>query len=107
MNEFIQMDIFFFITSLIAIVILFFVTIIGIYVFILAYKIKKIMQEFEILAFYAAKTSKESIDLIKEKINNTLNQGQILERIIVSVLGTILAKSFSKRVKIKKDAPKD
>ena len=107
MNEFIQMDIFFFITSLIAIIILFFVTIIGVYLVVVIHKIKKVIREFELFALYATKTGKESIESIKEKIDTILNQGGVLERVIATALGTILAKTFSKRGKIKKDAPKD
>lgn len=107
MNEFIQMDIFFFITSLIAIIVLFFVTIIGIYLVLFVSKIKKVIQEFEVFALYATKTGKESVELIREKIDTILNEGGIIEKVIATILGTIMAKTFSKRGKIKKDAPKD
>lgn len=107
MNEFLQMDIFFFITSLIAIVALFFVTIIGIYSILIIQKIKLVIREFELFAKYATKTGIESVDSIKDKIDEVLSQGGILERIVATALGTILAKSFARRGKIRKDAPKD
>lgn len=107
MNEFIQMDIFFFITSLIALVALFFVTIIGIYAILIIQKIKLVIREFELFAKYATKTGRESVDSVKEKIDEVLNQGGILERIVATALGTILAKSFARRGKMKKDVPKD
>jgi hypothetical protein len=107
MNEFIQMDIFFFITSLIAIIFLFFVTIVGIYIILIIQKIKFIIKEFELFVKYATTTGKESVASIKEKIDEVLNQGGMLERIITATLGTILAKTFSKRGKIKKGARKE
>ena len=107
MNDFIQMDIFFFITSLIAIVALFFVTIIGIYLIFIIQKIKLVIKEFELFAKYATKSGTESIESIKNKIDEVLKNGGVFERIITIVLGTILAKSFSKRGKIKRDAPRD
>ena len=107
MNDFIQMDIFFFISSLIAFVVLFFVTVIGIYVIVIIHKIKKVIREFELFALYTTKTGRESVESIKDKINEILNQGGILERIVATALGTILAKSFKSRGKIKKDVPKD
>ncbi len=107
MNDFIQMDIFFFISSLVGIVALFFVIIIGIYVILIIQKIKLVIREFELFAKFATKTGKESIESIKEKIDEVLSQGGILERIIASALGTILAKTFSRHGKIKKGVPKD
>lgn len=107
MTEFIQMDIFFFITSLVAIVALFFVTVIGIYLLLIIQKVKLVIREFELFAKYATKTGRESVDSIKDKIDEVLSQGGILERIVATALGTILAKTFSRRGKIKKDAPKD
>lgn len=107
MNDFIQMDIFFFITSLIALVVLFFLVVYGIYIFLIIQKIKLVIREFELFAKYATKTGMESVDSIKSKIEETLSQGGILERIVATALGTILAKSFARRGKIKRDAPKD
>jgi hypothetical protein len=107
MTDFIQMDIFFFITSVVAFVILFFVVIVGIYVVWIVYKIKKIVKEFEKFALYTTSTGRESLGTIKDKINEILNQGGILERIVATVLGTIIAKTFKSRGKMKKDAPKD
>lgn len=101
------MDIFFFITSLIALVALFFVTVVGIYAILIIQKIKLVIREFELFAKYATKTGIESVDSIKEKIDEVLSQGGILERIVATALGTILAKSFTRRGKIHKDAPKD
>ena len=106
MNDFIQMDIFFFISSLIGLIILFFVVIIGIYLVLIIHKIKKVIREFELFALYATKTGKESVESIKQKIDEILNQGGILERIVATALGTILAKSFQSRGKMRKDAPK-
>ena len=107
MNDFIQMDIFFFISSLIAIVTLFFVVIIGIYIVLIIQKIKLVIRQFELFAKFATKTGTESIESIKNKIDEVLSQGGILERIVATALGTILAKTFSHRGRIKKDAPKD
>ena len=106
MNDFVQMDIFFFITSLVGVVALFFVTIIGIYLILIVQKIKLVIKEFELFAKYATKAGQESVDAIKKTIDHTLNDGGIVERIIASALGTILAKTFARRGKIRKDAPK-
>jgi hypothetical protein len=107
MTEFIQMDIFFFIASLVAVIILFFVTIIGVYIVLIIHKIRRVIKEFELFALYATQAGKESVESVRDKIGEILNQGGILERIIATTLGTILAKTFSRRGKIKKDAPKD
>lgn len=107
MSDFIQMDIFFFISSLIAIVALFFVTIIGIYIILIIQKIKLVIRQFELFAKFATKTGTESIESIKNKIDEVLSQGGLLERIVATALGTILAKTFSRRGRIKKDVPKD
>ncbi|MEN9921157.1 MAG: hypothetical protein RLZZ517_135 [Candidatus Parcubacteria bacterium] len=107
MDQFLQMDIFFFITSLVALVALFFVVVIGIYAILIIQKIKLVIREFELFAKFATKTGMESVESIKEKIDEVLSQGGILERIVATALGTILAKSFARRGKIKKDVPKD
>jgi hypothetical protein len=106
MNEFIQMDIFFFITSLIAFLFLFFVSIVGIYVFIIIRRIQKIIREVERFTTQASMVSLDSLTTVKEKIKEILNQGGIIERIVAVVLGTIIAKTFKTRGKIKKDARK-
>ena len=106
MSDFIQMDIFFFITSLASLIVLFFAIIIGIYIVLIVYRVKKIVKTFEEFALYTTQTGRESIDSIKEKIEDTLSQGGIIERIVATALGTIIAKSFKNRGKIKKDVPK-
>lgn len=106
MNEFIQMDIFFFITSLIAILVLFFIVIVGIYILLIIRRVKKITREIEKFIDQATAMGLDSLTGIKDKIQDILNQGGIVERIIATALGTIIAKSFKSRGKIKKDAPK-
>lgn len=107
MNEFIQMDIFFFITSLIAILVLFFIVIVGIYVFLIIRRVQKITREIEKFIDQATIMGLDSLTVIKDKIQDILNQGGIVERIIATALGTIIAKSFKSRGKIKKDARKE
>ncbi len=107
MENFIQMDIFFFVTSLLVLIILFFVTILGIYIFIIVNKIKNIVKEFEYLSTYVNQQGRQSFDSIKNKIESILDGRGMMERIIVATLGTILAKVFKSRGKIKKDAPKE
>lgn len=101
------MDIFFFISSLIALILLFLITILGIYIFIIVKKIKKIVKEFEQLSTYVNQQGRQSFDNIKDKIESVLDGRGVMERIIVATLGTILAKVFKSRGKIKKDAPKE
>lgn len=106
MSDFVQMDIFFFITSVIALIFLFTVTVIAVYVILIIHKTKNIIKKFEIFVTDATSVGLDSIEIIKSKIEEILNKGGIMERVITSVLGTILARSFKSRDKIKKDAPK-
>jgi hypothetical protein len=106
MDDFIQMDIFFFIASIAAIVCTIFITLIGIYVFRIVKKIKAITKEVEDFVLYTTTEGKKSVESITEKIEDIINQGGIIERIIATTLGTIIANSFKSRGKIKRDAPK-
>lgn len=104
MNDFIQMDIFFFIASTVALIILFFITVIGIYLVVIIRKIKNMTQEFEKFLIHTTNNTKELIEMIKQKLEEILNKGGIIERVVATVLGTILAKTFQNHGKIKKDA---
>ena len=106
MNEFVQMDIFFFITSIVAIVILLFVLLIGLYVFLIIKKVNMIVKEIKNLVSYTSLQGQESIESIKIKIDSILSNASWVERVVVAGLGTILAKTIKKHGKIKKDAPK-
>lgn len=106
MSDFVQMDIFFFITSIVALVLLFIVIILGVYLLLIVHKTKNIIKNIELFVLEATTTGLDSLDVIKSKIEEILNKGGIMERVIATALGTILAKSFKNRDKIKKDAPK-
>jgi len=106
MNEFVQMDIFFFISSIAAIVVLLFMVIIGLYVFLIIKKVHIIVKEIKNLVCYASLQSQESIESIKIKIDSILSNASWVERVVVAGLGTILAKTIHKHGKIKKDVPK-
>lgn len=106
MSDFLQMDIFFFITSVVLLILLFVVTLVGIYIILIVRKVKNIIKELEIFVKKATTSGLDSVDFLKAKVEETLNKGGLIERAIISILGTILAKSFKKRDKIKKDAPK-
>ncbi len=106
MNDFVQMDIFFFIASVASIVFLLFIIVIGLYVFSIVKKVRVIAQELQDFALYATSEGKKSLADLQDKIEDILNSGGVAERIIVTTLGTIIAKTFKNRAKIKKDARK-
>lgn len=106
MSNFVQMDIFFFITSVIALIFLFGVTVVGVYIILIVRKVKKIIKEIELFVEEVTTAGLDSIEVIKSKIEDILNKGGIMERVIATALGTILAKSFKNHGKIKKDAQK-
>jgi len=101
MSDFIQMDVFFFISSIGAIAFLIFTIVIGVYIFLIVRKIKSILKEFEKFALYSTTAGRESVEAIKDKIEEILNQGGIIERIVATALGTIIAKTFKRRGKMK------
>lgn len=100
------MDIFFFITSLIALVSLFLIVVVGIYIMIIVHKVKKIASELEKFTLQATVSGMESIENIMNKIDSIIDKGGVVERVIVSVLGMVFARTFKNRGKIKRDAPK-
>lgn len=106
MNDFVQMDVFFFISSITSLIFLFFVLLIGLYVFLIVKKINHITKEFKDLSIHISQKGKETIDQISSKIETALNNGGTLEKIIASIVGTILAYYLGFRGKIKKDARK-
>jgi hypothetical protein len=106
MNDLIQMDIFFFITSVAVFVFVIFMIVIGTYLVTIVRKIRAITSEVQKFVLYTTTEGKKSVESIAEKIEDIINQGGIIERIIATTLGTIIAKSFGSRGKIKRDAPK-
>lgn len=106
MNDFIQMDIFFFITSVAVLIFLTFMIVIGIYAVTIVRKIRVITNEVQKFVLYTTTEGKKSVESITDKIEEIINQGGIIERIIATTLGTIIAKSFGSHGKIKRDAPK-
>lgn len=106
MDQFMQMEIFFFITSIAAIVFLLFVIVAGIYVFLIIRKVHTIVHEAKLFAQYASGQGKDSLEMIKAKIEDILSHGGMTERVVATALGTIIAKTFKGRAKIKPEAPK-
>jgi hypothetical protein len=106
MNEFMQMEIFFFISSIAAIIVLLFGTIVGLYLFLIVKKVNAVAKEFKKLAEYSSQQGKDTLEMVKTKIEDILNHGGATERIVATALGTIIAKTFRGRGKMSKDAPK-
>ena len=106
MNDFVQMDIFFFIASVAAIAFLIFTILIGVYVFKIVKNIKEISKDLQDLAVYARSEGRKTVGDVRDKVDQVLNGGSFVERTVVSTLGTIIAKTFKSRGKIKKDVPK-
>ena len=106
MNEFVQMDIFFFITTVVALVFLVLITIVGTYIFLLVRKIHKIINEVKEIIQLLRTQGGESLGVIKEKIDSILNNVGWVEKSIIAALGTIIAKTFVKRGKISKEVQK-
>lgn len=106
MNEFVQMDIFFFITTVVALVFLVLITIVGTYIFLLVRKIHKIINEVKEIIQLLRTQGGESLGAIKEKIDSILSNVGWVEKSIIAALGTIIAKTFAKRGKIKKEVQK-
>ena len=106
MDKFIQMDIFFFISSLVGIVFLSVGIIIASYVFFFMKKLNNILAQIEHLIKYATVESEEAINLVTSRIDSILSNIGIVEKTAITVVSTLLAKKFKKRGKIKRDAPK-
>jgi hypothetical protein len=106
MDQFMQMEIFFFIASVAAIVALLFVVVVGLYVFLIVRKTHSIIHEARLFAQFASSQGKDSLEMIKNKIEDILSRGGATERVIATALGTILAKTFKGRAKMKPEAPK-
>jgi len=106
MNDFIQMDIFFFISSITSAVLLSVGIVISVYIFIFLKRIKKIINEVEKLVAYAATESKDVITMIVSKIDVMLDNVGVVEKTVLTIMGTLLAKKLKKRGKIKKDDQK-
>lgn len=106
MDQFMQMEIFFFITSVAAIVFLLFVTIVGIYACLIVMKINAAVREFRMFVQFASDHGKDSLEMVKAKIEDILNHGGMTERVVATALGTIISKTFKGRAKIKTEAPK-
>ena len=106
MNDFLQMDVFFFISSLFFIVLLSVGIVISVYLFIFLNRIRKIINEVERLVTYVATESKDAIELVTSKIGEMMNNVGVVEKTAITIMGTLLANKFKKRAKIKKEAPK-
>ncbi len=101
-----QMEIFFFIASVAAIIFLLFATVVGIYVAIIMRRVNAIVREAKAFVAEMRQEGKISLEMIRERVDQILSRGGAIERIVVTSLGTILAKTIKKRAKIKRDAPK-
>lgn len=106
MDQFLQMDIFFFIASVAAVVVLLIATVVGIYVWLIIKRVNAIVREVRALVAHASTQGKLSIDVIKDRIEALLSGGGVTERIVATALGTIIAKTFKGRGKIRSEAPK-
>ena len=106
MNDFLQMDIFFFISSLVALVFLSLVVVVWIYVLIFIKRTKTIIDEIEKIVKYTVVEGKGVIDMLVSKIDSTFNNVGVVEKTVLTVIGSLLAKKNKKRGKIKKEVPK-
>lgn len=106
MSEFMQMEIFFFISSIAAIIALLIVTVAGIYVYMILKKVHAIIRETKGLIEFSSQQGRITLEMVKDKIESLLERGGATERIVATALGTIITKTFKGRGKIKKDAPK-
>lgn len=100
------MDIFFFISSVATILFLMFAIIIGLYVFKITKKIHDILNEIHALTHQIANDSKDVFAAVQYKMEQMSRKESVVERVVVNTLGTIFAKTFKSRDKIKKDVPK-
>jgi hypothetical protein len=102
------MDIFFFITSIVAIVVLVFLTTVGVYVFLIIQKVKKHCKRIKKICFFTSLQSQESVESIKDKIEEILKSRWVSSNESLQLhWGLFLQKLFKKRGKMKKDAPKE
>lgn len=106
MNEFIQMDVFFFISSVASIIFLALATIIGVYVFLILKKIHHIVKDMKEISAHISQKTSETTDTISSKVEALLSDVGPVEKTIATVLGIILAQSISFRGKIKKGVRK-
>lgn len=106
MNDFVQMDIFFFITSLVALVFLILLTVCGVYIVLWIKKIHTIISDLKEIIRFAKVHGENSIELIKNKIEHILDNAGWIEKSIIVSIATFIAKKTKKYGKIKKDVPK-
>ncbi len=106
MNDFVQMDIFFFIASVAVVIFLLFVVVIGVYVVHIVKNLKAVSKDLQDLAVYARSEGRKTVTEVRDKVDQVLNGGSFIEKTVVSTLGTIIAKTFKSRGKIKKEVPK-
>lgn len=106
MNDFIQMDIFFFISSITAIIFLLLIAVVGVYVFLIVKKVNQITKEFRDLSLHISQKTSEATESISEKIDALLSHTGPVEKMVAAVIGTILARIFSFRGKMKRGARK-
>lgn len=107
MNDFMQMNIFFFVSSISSIILLVLATIIGVYVFLIVKKIHRIVEDMKELSAHISQKTSETTDTISSKVEALMSNVGPVEKTIATILGIILAQSISFRGKMKRDVRKD
>jgi hypothetical protein len=104
MDKFIQMDIFFFITSVIGFVVLFFAVLIGIYVFLITKRIHALTKSFQEFVTHVSKKGSEASDILSEKFESLIKETGIIQKVAKSLFAVLISKIIHGT--IKKDARK-
>lgn len=99
MDKFIQMDIFFFITSVIGFMVLFFVTVIGVYVFLITRRIHALTKSFEQFVTHLSQKGKEASDVISKKLESLIKDTGIIQKIAKSVFAVLISKIIHGTIK--------
>jgi ABC-type multidrug transport system fused ATPase/permease subunit len=104
MDKFIQMDIFFFISSLIAFFVLFFVIVIGLYIFLIVRKINKLTKITKEFTAHLSQKGRETTDSMSQAFQSILKETGVIHKIVKAVFAVLLTKIF--HATIKKEARK-
>lgn len=101
MDEFIQMDVFFFIASIGTVLLIVGLVIIMIFVIVVIKKINKIVDQTKQFADVLVREGEETIDLVKTRTSEILNTNGIPQKVLGMILGAVVTKIVGKKIKKK------
>jgi uncharacterized protein YoxC len=100
-NEFIQMNVFFFIASIAMILLTIGLVVAIIFIIIVIRKINKIVDQTKEFAEVLVKEGEETLDIVKTRTNEILSNDGLPQKILATILGVIITKVVGKKIKRK------